>query len=398
MAQELGDGEFWLPPQFLTDDDILMDFKQPCKANGDGGDGFGPNSDLSSPVESVMGSTETESDEEDFLVGLTWKMVNSTLTDDMWKVDNTKTWGMATSPQSTLCNVMGTCRCKQGSSRGSPNCPSPPAATAFNQNVAAWDLLSAAAGEVARMKMAEQAPGSGFSSSRGFLAPSRKPSPISVPHKNQNSNLGFNSNHQSLSYHQLQAVQFQQMKQQQMLKQQHQHQHQYQQNHHQPMVHNRVRNGPNSRPLGLSMSAWPTLQQSHQPQGQGQQAQSQPQSHPPGSGMRAVFLGNPGAKRECTGTGVFLPRQIGTQTDSRKKRGGCSTVLLPDRVVQALNLNLDAMDVPPQPQPRTLALDYEADLRYRSVLMTQQQWRNARHARQPVVIENELRLPQEWTY
>lgn len=31
---------------------------------------------------------------------------------------------------------------------------------------------------------------------------------------------------------------------------------------------------------------------------------------------------------------------------------GCSTVLLPDRVVQALNLNLEAMEAPPNLQPR----------------------------------------------
>ncbi|KAI3744517.1 hypothetical protein L1987_57600 [Smallanthus sonchifolius] len=33
------------------------------------------------------------------------------------------------------------------------------------------------------------------------------------------------------------------------------------------------------------------------------------------------FLGNPNGKRESTGTGVFLPRQIGAPTDIRKKRG-----------------------------------------------------------------------------
>ncbi|XP_028052037.1 uncharacterized protein LOC114256580 [Camellia sinensis] len=106
-----------------------------------------------------------------------------------------------------------------------------------------------------------------------------------------------------------------------------------QQNQSHLMARNRVRNtGGHVGPLS---SAWPTLQQALQQQ--------------PSSGMRAVFLGNTGSKRECARTGVFLPRPIGSPTETRKK-SGCSTVLLPDRVVQALNLNLDAMDSSPQLQ------------------------------------------------
>ncbi|KAL2614030.1 hypothetical protein R1flu_025722 [Riccia fluitans] len=61
-----------------------------------------------------------------------------------------------------------------------------------------------------------------------------------------------------------------------------------------------------------------------------------------GSGMRAVFLGNLGSSRESTGTGVFLPRCIGGAPDSRRKPA-CSAVLLPSRIVQVLNLNVDDM-------------------------------------------------------
>lgn len=88
MAQELDDGEFWLPSEFLTDDDLLMDFKtdySKSKRADDFSLGFGSfsgfNSDLSSPVESVMGSTETESDEDEFISGLTRKMAHSTIND-----------------------------------------------------------------------------------------------------------------------------------------------------------------------------------------------------------------------------------------------------------------------------------------------------------------------------
>lgn len=68
--------------------------------------------------------------------------------------------------------------------------------------------------------------------------------------------------------------------------------------------------GRNNRPLGLSASAWPSLQHAKQLQLQQQQNQQQYGSS---NGMRAVFLG--GVRRECAGTGVFLPRPA----ESRKK-------------------------------------------------------------------------------
>lgn len=372
MAEDLDDGEFWLPPQFLTDD-MLMDFKANTMKTKhrevDSGFCFpnefpyGFGSDLSSPVESVVSSTETESDEEDYIAGLTRKMAHSTLHDDFWKPDSgfgyetlKSSWAMSESPQSTLC--MGGFGCKHCSSRGSPNCLSP---AALNHNEASWeDLLYAAAGEVARMRMIEET--TGHFQNRGLLLPPRKPSPISVPLRNLNPNIGLQSNH-SLSYQQLQVSQFQQLKQQQMMKQQ--------QNQSHLMAQNRARN--TGRHVGLSPSAWPTLQQSLQPQQQ------------PSSGMRAVFLGNTGSKRECAGTGVFLPRPIGSPTETRKK-SGCSTVLLPDRVVQALNLNLDAMDSSPQLQSRyegTFNPDYDAALN--------------RNVRSRPGMNQELRLPPEWT-
>lgn len=94
MAQDLDDGEFWLPSQFLTDDDILMEKKNINNNHGNsqnpgagfcfpsefpyGLDSYG-SSTLSSPVESVVSSTETESDEDDYFAGLTQQMVHTTL-------------------------------------------------------------------------------------------------------------------------------------------------------------------------------------------------------------------------------------------------------------------------------------------------------------------------------
>lgn len=93
MAKDSDDCEFWLPPQFLTDDDDLFTEFKTHRHDGKNGlsfgrdyqpdfsfgfPGFGPNSDLSSPVD---GSTETESDEDDYITELTRKLTNSTLQD-----------------------------------------------------------------------------------------------------------------------------------------------------------------------------------------------------------------------------------------------------------------------------------------------------------------------------
>jgi hypothetical protein len=59
-------------------------------------------------------------------------------------------------------------------------------------------------------------------------------------------------------------------------------------------------------PPCLSSSAFPPLQKPQQT----------------AAGMRAVFLSPPGAKRECTGTGVFIPRQVGAPVEPRKKQPG----------------------------------------------------------------------------
>lgn len=83
-----------------------------------------------------------------------------------------------------------------------------------------------------------------------------------------------------------------------------------QQQHSNKMVPNGRNNNNNARPVNLSSPAWPPLQQ-QKPQQQF------------GSGMRAVFLENPAGKRECAGTGVFLPRRVNNNnhTDSRRKSG-----------------------------------------------------------------------------
>ncbi|KAK4419004.1 hypothetical protein Salat_2313200 [Sesamum alatum] len=390
MAQELDDGEFWLPSEFLTDDDLLTDFKTDhFKMKRDDefshgfGNSFGFSSDLSSPVESVMGSTETESDEDDFITGLTRKIAHTTLHDSNLSSDYTaKGWKLSGSPQSTLCG------CKPGSSRGSPNSVSRVSSPPDRKDEVGWDLLYAAAGEVARMRMIEGT--TPFHSTKLF-APPPKPSPVTVPVKKPSPATGFYPNQAQtqahLAYLQLQATQFQRMKQQQMMKsnvwgQQGKMDYQFQNG----------RSGIVGRTQGLSTAAWPTLQQSQQ-----QPQQHQHQHQQPGSGMRAVFLGETGAKKERTGTGVFLPRRFGSNATETRKKPGCSTVLLPDRVVHALNLNLESVDAQSQLISSgnfTHAYD-AASLKQRSNVMMGEQRRSFIPQG---VMNQELRLPQEWTY
>lgn len=73
----------WLPAEFLTDDDLLTDFKIESKTRADISYGFGSpfglTTDLSSPVPSAAGTTETESDEDDSVSKLTRNLAGSTL-------------------------------------------------------------------------------------------------------------------------------------------------------------------------------------------------------------------------------------------------------------------------------------------------------------------------------
>ncbi|KAJ0933168.1 hypothetical protein HanPSC8_Chr04g0181851 [Helianthus annuus] len=138
---------------------------------------------------------------------------------------------MAGSPQSTLC----------GCKNGSPNCRSPPTTAAeANRNQTSWDLLYAAAGEVARMRMVEEAAASRYYNGNTASQRLRK--------------IETHDFH----YQQLQVAQFQKLlKQQQIAKLQ------------MMMLQNKTRNAINCQPAAPSVSAWLASQQA-QPQPQPQ--------------------------------------------------------------------------------------------------------------------------------
>ncbi|KAK7393541.1 hypothetical protein VNO78_22099 [Psophocarpus tetragonolobus] len=117
-----------------------------------------------------------------------------------------------------------------------------------------------------------------------------------------------------------------------------------------------------------------------------------------GPGMRAIFLGS--GHRSC-GTGVFLPQRAGTNFQP-SKRPACAPVLLPARVVQALNLNVHALGVqisPPQVQrynPRCREAYNNNSIEKKSDQKDVS--KQCRFISQNQCSSPEIFLPKEWTY
>ncbi|KAJ0987840.1 hypothetical protein J5N97_006196 [Dioscorea zingiberensis] len=323
MAEKLNDGVFWLPADFLDDDLFAkgesMATTVACFPSGVGGD-------LNSPTGAL---TETESDEEDYMAGLTRRMASSFLDadEDTVAFPGSIPKVLAGSPQSTLCAVEGW----SSSSRGSPNGPSqvssPPSTPMEQSRAGSSDLLYVAAGQVMRMRIEEQEK-QGEYQGRGLLETPKKPSDT-IPTANA-SNIRIPGYFTSpLPLPTLQQLEFERLKQEQLIKQQ--------------IAAAWVkpsRGRRYDRPLGLPPSAWPPLQKPQLQQQQQQQPQPPPHSC---AGMRAIFLNGSGSRKPSGGTGVFLPRRAGNNAETRKKPA-CSTVLVPAKVVHALNLNLDGLN------------------------------------------------------
>ncbi|XP_047330995.1 uncharacterized protein LOC124934501 [Impatiens glandulifera] len=110
-----------------------------------------------------------------------------------------------------------------------------------------------------------------------------------------------------------------------------------------------------------------------------------------GSGMTAVFLGKPGLVNGSYGTGVFLPRNVVHPPESRKKISGSSTVLIPTRVMQLLQLHFANVNIRPHQD------SISRDSTNMNSCTSQHQPKSSDES---VVVEQnqESILPQEWTY
>ncbi|XP_022760031.1 uncharacterized protein LOC111306424 [Durio zibethinus] len=107
-----------------------------------------------------------------------------------------------------------------------------------------------------------------------------------------------------------------------------------------------------------------------------------------GGGMQAIFLDS--GKKSC-GTGVFHPQTVGTNFQSSRKPA-CSPVLLPFRVVQALNLNVHELGR--QISPRRDLKNNSTRSGDKGKDVSTKRW---------VISQNEnsspeIFLPEEWTY
>ncbi|KAF5736614.1 hypothetical protein HS088_TW14G00759 [Tripterygium wilfordii] len=408
------DPEFWLPTEFLASEDFAME-TEILKKKASEVDGLPPSlsfpmefpyefdsfssycSALSSPGESVVGSAETESsDEEDFLTGMTRRLNQSSIseTQKLFPKPESK-WVMAGSPESTLIGAGNW----SVSSNGSPSGVSSPM-TQFGEGYNGWDLIYEAAGQVAKLKMTNEAPkvhSSNFQA-REPLGPSRSQNPVTPVRGTSQS--GFTRNVSQMN------LQYQRARLEQLLKQQQQKQcasvwaRQVDLN--QRLQNQQIQNGGERAfgfesgmcghpvTVGAPQSTWPRLQQSplrQSPQFAGHSQRLKP-------GMKTTVGSGSVVKRECAGTGVFLPRRFGNNPEPLK-RTGCSTAILPAKVVHALNMSFDGMNAHSHTQPSfntVLPSDYDALVARRYAILSLQ--------KRMLQQENHelLRLPQEWTY
>ncbi|XP_013708688.2 uncharacterized protein LOC106412319 isoform X1 [Brassica napus] len=286
------EAECRLPPEFLTDDDFLLE-KENKLFKGDefnlfpyelSRHGSGLNSGLDRTVKPI-------GDEVYYLTGFNRKTVQPTL-DDVWGAT-----------RSTLCGA------GIGYGRRNQNCQ-----TRASSHAAAWDMYCAAVEELAMVNISDES--YGYNSGRGVLDLPRKHPLAAV--KIPKDGSGYYSR-QSLQYQKLQANQFQQLKQQQLMQQQ-------------QRRGLKANNNKTAGHVNFSPSAW-----SNQPHRRD------------GSRMHAVFLGDRTGKPRSTGTGVFLPRRVNhtSHADAEtREKPTLATVLVPARVAEVLNLDESLVQQP----------------------------------------------------
>ncbi|CDP19646.1 unnamed protein product [Coffea canephora] len=414
MSDKLDEAEFWLPSEFLTDEDILMDNKEnrvksvglcfPSEFPYDYG-----SSVLSSPVESVVGSTETESDEDDLLLT---ELTRQLALHEAHKItpaqkNHEKAWALSGSPQSTLTQVGSWSGRSTMSSNGSPNGPSQvssPPTTPLGVNDDAWDLIYQAAGQVERLKM--NGSGDGPTRNPGLLGPPRRLptpppptnfSPSTVYHNQVKQDAGgIWSRHakNGWSYDSREVLQ---------------------------NLGGRIGGGMgygNAMGAGVGQApcGWPSQHQRNR-QYVGELGMKVGGGIYSGCGYGYGFSygsgggvscgGGGGLKKERSGTGVFLPRRYDSNcassfkaSDARKKPGSCCA-WVPNKVAPISNKNLDDINeiVQPKSSSRNSAGfmgDFDALMARRNALLAQQRQRSL--CPEGSISHHEICLPQEWTY
>lgn len=304
-----------------------------------------------------------DNNEDDFITELTHQMTHFMLQEDDHSFDSSHThnsqlsWDITSSPESTLWSPVS---CNRGSSEGSSQEPSPPATPGKFQDSCWKTITTYDVFENNTMKKLNE------------RAISKYNHDYEIESSNKSSNINGLSSFQTLIQEQIRAIE---VKQQQHkisgMKQDH-------------VLSPKKGNGRN----------WA-----------GRRA-IRPSPVQTGSGMRAVYLGGSGSR--C-GTGVFLPgsgtaASSESKSKSTNKQGkGCSavlirpdyvskktSVLIPARVVQALQLHFDKTAALSQSNPPLNAND--------DVVSSMYPLENHRFTTTPTDVLNDMILPHEWTY
>ncbi|KAJ6408996.1 hypothetical protein OIU84_008650 [Salix udensis] len=342
----------FLPSQYnyAGEDSIPAADKKPTNQNGSASlasSDFG--SSLSSPIESELGSTESESDQDDdYIAELTRQMAHHMLRDD----DREKTWSFAGWPQSTAWSELG---------------------SGQEEETVMVDKFE-------KFKIKEEEEIHKYTDNERFSRTSLKtyPAPSSVREPEISPADQFQSK-QALIENQIRLYKLK--KSEQIVKQQ-----------------ESLYGAKRSTCYKLNEPKLQVKQFQSKGRARGGQFTGHQQQHRTGSEMRAVFLGDTGPiSGSGGGTGVFLPRGSGNTSGSQKKPG-CSTVLIPARVVQALKLHFDKMGVAAGSNGAIFPVQQDAssgEVRYGLQL---QQMKSQSPSMPAINCHQGTGLPQEWPY
>ncbi|XP_038899698.1 uncharacterized protein LOC120086955 isoform X2 [Benincasa hispida] len=116
-----------------------------------------------------------------------------------------------------------------------------------------------------------------------------------------------------------------------------------------------------------------------------------------GHGMQAIFLDS---GRQLGGTGVFLPRGTGGTSYQPNKKPACSMVLVPARVVQALNLDVQALglQISSRKEPKSNQKGRECNSIVKNKKGKDVTSTNCSMSQNQTNSSQEIFLPKEWTY